>query len=60
MCSYVKCLRNDFVSILPKCYINKLSFKPPPGHRSFRSCYCLHVFESSLSAQHLQVPYICS
>ena len=26
MCNYVKCLRNDFVSILPKHYINKLSY----------------------------------
>ena len=26
MCNYVKCLRNDFVSILPKSYINKLSY----------------------------------
>ena len=26
MCIFVKCLRNDFVSILPKHYINKLSY----------------------------------
>ena len=26
MCNFVKCLRNDFVSILPKFYINELSY----------------------------------